>query len=85
VNRAQSDHGSGRFVDRRSKHTRIALETRVEREFDEMPGLRITVDQAARLFGIERSICVRVLETLSRQGTLSRDAGGRFVSSKRIV
>lgn len=57
----------------------------MEREFDEMPGLRITIDQAARLFGIERSICVRVLETLSSQGTLTRDTDGRFLSSKLSV
>ena len=47
--------------------------TRVCAEFREMPGLRITVPQAARLFGLDHGDCARVLESLVNHGVLFRD------------
>ena len=41
-----------------------ALLTRVRAEFLEMPGLRLTREQAQRLWGVERAPCQRVLDTL---------------------
>jgi hypothetical protein len=55
---------------------------RVEAEFVEMPGLRLTLPQAVRLFSIEPSQCQRVLETLVLTGHLATD--GRAFSSPRI-
>jgi hypothetical protein len=49
------------------------LRRRVRAEFNEMPGLRLTVRQAARLFGIERVKCERVLQTLVSAGVLATD------------
>jgi len=40
------------------------LVNRVRREFDEMPGLQLTVPQAARLWGMEISACESVLNAL---------------------
>ena len=59
------------------------LHTRVQAEFQEMPGLKLTVPQAARLFNLERARCERVLDALVDDGALScdgtgiRSAGGR--------
>ncbi len=46
------------------------LHERVQGEFSEMPGLRLTVAQAARLFNIERVQCQQLLDTLVTHGTL---------------
>jgi hypothetical protein len=37
---------------------------RVRAEFEEMPGMTLTVMQASRLFGIEREICRTVVDRL---------------------
>ena len=49
------------------------LGTRVSAEFLEMPGLRLTVVQAARLFSLDRERCRRLLESLAQSGVLSTD------------
>ena len=53
---------------------------RVQGEYDEMPGLCLTLEQAARLFGLERQSCERVLADCVRAGIL-RESHGRFVRS----
>ena len=52
---------------------------RVESEYREMPGLCLTLPQAARLWGLERSTCERVLASLIEQGVLKRALNGRYV------
>ena len=47
-----------------------ALRERVRGEYLEMPGLRLTLAQAARLFDLELRLCSRVLETLVADGIL---------------
>jgi hypothetical protein len=47
-----------------------AAYTRIRGEYREMPGLRLTVAQAARLFNIEQTQCAQVLETLVTDGAL---------------
>jgi DNA-binding IclR family transcriptional regulator len=42
-------------------------------EFREMPGLRLTLTQAARLFDIEPAHCSRVLGSLVDSGFLAMD------------
>jgi hypothetical protein len=37
---------------------------RLRAEFSEMPGLRLTAPQVARLCGIDRALCQTVLDTL---------------------
>jgi hypothetical protein len=46
---------------------------RLRGEFREMPGLRLTVRQAARLFAIEPPQCERVLAALVRDRILASD------------
>lgn len=53
----------------------LALRTRAE--YLEMPGLRLTVPQAARLFDLQPDACERMLEDLVDDGFLSR-AGNRY-------
>lgn len=47
-----------------------ALCERVYGEFSEMPGLRLTLAQAARLFNLEVTRCSQVLNALVAQGAL---------------
>ena len=41
-----------------------ALVRRVQAEFSEMPGLRLTPAQATRLWGLERDTCRAVIDAL---------------------
>lgn len=51
------------------------LATRIRAEFAEMPGLKLTLPQASRLFNVERGRCERILETLVSHGDLSMHDG----------
>jgi hypothetical protein len=51
----------------------LDLCVRVLAEFREMPGLRLTLTQASRLFAIEPDRCRRVLGSLVDTGCLSKD------------
>jgi hypothetical protein len=55
--------------------------TRVQAEFCEMPGLKLTLPQASRLFSIEPTRCERVLGALVDAGYLSTD-GKAFASPR---
>ena len=37
---------------------------RVRAEFEEMPGLTLTMPQASRLFGLEQDVCKTIVERL---------------------
>jgi hypothetical protein len=57
----------------------IELHTIVERvrsEFLEMPGLRLTIPQAARLWGLDQRSCEAVVDALTRAAFLKRTATG---------
>lgn len=54
------------------------LQIRIRAEFVEMPGLKLTLPQASRLFNLEPVACENVLGGLVRDGDLSRD-GTAFV------
>jgi len=64
--------------DRRDPHTRERLQRRVRSEFDEMPGLNLTLAQAVRLFGIREDICIRVLGELIAEGLLHEASRERY-------
>jgi hypothetical protein len=61
-----------------SPHDDGELSVRINAEFGEMPGLRLTLPQAARLFNVERTQCERVLGALVKRGALASD-GRAFV------
>ena len=49
------------------------LELRLRAEFAEMPGMRLTLPQAARLFNLDADQCEGVLRALVCNGDLSSD------------
>ena len=53
--------------------------TRIQAEFREMPGLKLTLPQASRLFSIDPPRCERVLGVLVDAGHLATD-GKAFAS-----
>jgi hypothetical protein len=55
-----------------------SLHDRVRGEYREMPGLRLTVAQAARLFNLELQQCGTILETLVTHGALWTDGREYF-------
>jgi hypothetical protein len=52
---------------------------RVRSEFLEMPGLRLTPAQAARLWSLDRSTSDRILDGLTTAGFLSRNRHGAYL------
>jgi hypothetical protein len=59
-----------------------ALLLRVRSEFNEMPGLRLTPAQAARLLGLDASSCQRVINALVGTAFLKRTADGCVIRSE---
>lgn len=55
------------------------LVTRVRGEYREMPGMRLTVDQAMRLWMLDRETCSDVLSSLVAARFLELDRNGRYV------
>ena len=52
---------------------------RVEGEYREMPGLSLTLAQAARLWGLDQGTCERVLTNLVDRRILRRAWNGTYV------
>lgn len=65
--------------ERRNVTVRHALVARIHGEFEEMPGLSLTLDQAARLFGLHRDIASRILGALIAGRVLRFRSDGQFV------
>ena len=57
-----------------------ALVARIRGEFQEMPGLRLTVAEASRLWQLDASTCTAVVEALVVQGFLVCTRDGAFVA-----
>jgi hypothetical protein len=55
-----------------------ALVKRVRGEYREMPGMRLTVDQAMRLWMLDRHTVSDVLDSLVAARFLERDHSGRY-------
>ena len=66
------------ILERRNQRSRDALVTRVVAEFEEMPCLRLTGQQAQRLFDLRADVCQRLLGALLRDGTLTFDSEQRY-------
>ncbi len=52
---------------------------RIQGEFAEMPGLRLTPAQAQRLWGLDRAMCEELLKTLVNANVLSQTRDGSFI------
>jgi len=55
-----------------------AVLRRVRSEFRELPGMRLTLEQAMRLWDLDRPTCCSVLESLVASHFLQHDRNGRF-------
>jgi hypothetical protein len=55
------------------------IRRRVRAEFLEMPGLKLTVSQAQRLWGVDRPTCEAVIADLTEARFLSRTRDGAVV------
>ena len=56
-----------------------ALEERIRGEFLEMPGLRLTPQQASRLWAVDPDTSAVVLDRLTSSGFLSRTREGAYL------
>ncbi len=56
------------------------LVDRVRGEYSEMPGLRLTVSQACRLWQVDVSTCETLLEELVREGFLYKTGNGAYIA-----
>ena len=54
------------------------LVLRMQREFLDIPALRLTLPQAERRFGVDAVSCDEVLEALVNAGVLARSADGSY-------
>jgi hypothetical protein len=72
-------------VERRDVPIRQSLARRVAAEFEEMPGMRLTLAQAARFFGVPAETCSRILSRLMDDGHLHLTLDGRYVSRLTMV
>jgi len=52
---------------------------RVRAEYHEMPGLRLTLTQAARLWSLDRSTCAALLDVLVSREFLAQTVDGSYV------
>jgi len=55
------------------------LEERIRGEFLEMPGLRLTAQQASRSWAVDRATSERVLDRLTSTGFLARTREGAYL------
>ena len=52
---------------------------RIRAEYREMPGMRLSLEQVARLCGIGQDLCRAPLDALVREGFLSITRGGMYI------
>lgn len=57
---------------------------RVRAEYEEAPGLRLTVAQAERFLGLDRAMCQAAFDQLEHVGFLCRGAGDAYRRSTRV-
>ncbi|MEW6322903.1 MAG: hypothetical protein AB1635_17680 [Acidobacteriota bacterium] len=57
-----------------------SLLTRVRAEFREMPGMRLTIRQAQRLWHLPEAECRRILEALVAERALVRRPDGAYTA-----
>ena len=66
---------------RRESPPHELLVARVRAEYFEMPGLRLTLEQACRLWQVDVSTCETLLEHLVRAGFLRKTASGFYIAA----
>ena len=56
----------------------LKLTQRIREEFEEAPGLRVTIREASRFWALDEPTCEQVLARLLARGFLARDSEGRY-------
>lgn len=56
--------------------------TKIREEYEELPGLRLTLPQAQRLWGLDRHTCSQLLGELVESKFLARTRDGSFVRAE---
>jgi hypothetical protein len=59
------------------------LQARIRAEYREMPGLKLTLAQASRLFNVDSARCERALARLVAAGALRVDEGSFLLTQPR--
>lgn len=59
------------------------LVERIREEYVAMPGLKLTREQACRLWGVGHETCTAALETLLAEGFLHQTGTGKYVALPR--
>jgi DNA-binding Lrp family transcriptional regulator len=65
-------------VERRNLAGREAVVRRIVGEFQDMPGLVLSLKQASRLLGVDEAACGRILAALTKAGVLRRNANDYY-------
>jgi DNA-binding IclR family transcriptional regulator len=79
VTGADEEFEGGRGAGQQNTRELLELLQRVEGEYREMPGLSLTVSQAGRLWGLDRSTCALVLTTLIERRVLRQASNGTYL------
>jgi len=58
---------------------------RVLSEFEEMPGMSLTLRQAARLFGLDQDFCREIMDTLIDSAYLRQTSAGTITLGDRVA
>lgn len=70
------------FVERRNAARREALVRRILAEFEDMPGMALSLKQAGRFLGVDEKACARILAGLTKAGALRRTASAMYVRAR---
>jgi hypothetical protein len=73
------------ITERRNVRRRDALVRRIVGEFEELPGLTLSLRQTMRLLGIDEGTCLRILDGLTKAGHIRRDSRHLYVRRERIL
>jgi hypothetical protein len=69
---------SATLLDFTAEHRADALVSRIQREFEEMPALSLSLEQARRFFGLDAWLCEHVFQSLEQTGFLCRNSRGAY-------
>ena len=61
------------------------LTQRIREEFEEAPGLTLTVSEAARFWNLDEMTCRQVLGRLRANGFLARDGNRRYYQATEAI
>jgi hypothetical protein len=59
------------------------LVNRIRVEYENLPGLKLTIEQARRLWAVDDATCSAALESLIAEGFLHRTGTGKFIALPR--